>query len=275
MADGMISVGLYNSANASCSDNFGNALVSTFSPAQCPFVLGPISAEVYPYKIRYRTDSAWVGGDIHVKFTVDGNVLFSQTLTSAMITASDGVRTDWQIVDWPLHSMISMSVGPASACEDEKSYTDQYLITLNGFYKDGTPVTLTKTITLNGGSDYTPLGFSGQTNWYKSLGGINRATVRALNGSSKNGQLAIYAGIFQVSVNLFGLITDTVGTLFDTALVGRFDLKECELYGRPIADDGIGFQQGADDKLSYGLQNIRERVEDMAGTIKIRTAPLS
>lgn len=48
--------------------------------------------------------------------------------------------------------------------------------------------------------------------------------------------------------------------------------KETELQLK-MTDDGIGFQQGADDKLSYGLQNIRERVEDMAGTIKIRTAP--
>ena len=27
------------------------------------------------------------------------------------------------------------------------------------------------------------------------------------------------------------------------------------------------------ERLSYGLKNIQERVEDMAGTIKIRTSP--
>lgn len=40
-----------------------------------------------------------------------------------------------------------------------------------------------------------------------------------------------------------------------------------------MTDDGVGFQQEMDEELSYGLQNIRERVEDMAGTISIRTAP--
>ena len=104
---------------------------------------------------------------------------------------------------------VRLVIGGCSSCLDERIYADDYLITLNGFYKDGSPVTLTKTVTLTGGTDYMPLGFSDQTDFWKSLGGITRATVRALNGSSKNGQLAIYARIFQVSVNLFGLITDT------------------------------------------------------------------
>lgn len=40
-----------------------------------------------------------------------------------------------------------------------------------------------------------------------------------------------------------------------------------------MTDDGVGFVQEKDQELSYGLQNIQERVEDMAGTLKIRTAP--
>lgn len=40
-----------------------------------------------------------------------------------------------------------------------------------------------------------------------------------------------------------------------------------------MADDGVGFEQSEDQKISYGLENIQERVEDMAGTLKIRTAP--
>lgn len=40
-----------------------------------------------------------------------------------------------------------------------------------------------------------------------------------------------------------------------------------------MIDDGVGFVQEKDQELSYGLQNIQERVEDMAGTLKIRTAP--
>lgn len=40
-----------------------------------------------------------------------------------------------------------------------------------------------------------------------------------------------------------------------------------------MTDDGVGFVQDEEQELSYGLQNIQERVEDMAGTLKIRTAP--
>ena len=40
-----------------------------------------------------------------------------------------------------------------------------------------------------------------------------------------------------------------------------------------VVDNGIGFQWGSLDDLSYGLRNIKERVEDMAGTVQLLTAP--
>ena len=40
-----------------------------------------------------------------------------------------------------------------------------------------------------------------------------------------------------------------------------------------VVDNGIGFQLGSLDELSYGLRNIKERVEDMAGTVQLLTAP--
>ncbi|MBY5035418.1 sensor histidine kinase [Streptococcus gallolyticus] len=40
-----------------------------------------------------------------------------------------------------------------------------------------------------------------------------------------------------------------------------------------MTDDGVGFEQSDEKDMSYGLQNIQDRVEDMAGTVKIRTAP--
>jgi NarL family two-component system sensor histidine kinase LiaS len=40
-----------------------------------------------------------------------------------------------------------------------------------------------------------------------------------------------------------------------------------------MVDDGVGFVNNDQQNISYGLGNIQERVEDMAGTIKIRTAP--
>ena len=40
-----------------------------------------------------------------------------------------------------------------------------------------------------------------------------------------------------------------------------------------VADNGRGFQLDDVDELSYGLRNIKERVEDMAGTLQLLTAP--
>ncbi len=40
-----------------------------------------------------------------------------------------------------------------------------------------------------------------------------------------------------------------------------------------VVDNGIGFQLGSLDDLSYGLRNIKERVEDMAGMVQLLTAP--
>ena len=40
-----------------------------------------------------------------------------------------------------------------------------------------------------------------------------------------------------------------------------------------VVDNGIGFQLGSLDDLSYGLRNIKERGEDMAGTVQLLTAP--
>ena len=40
-----------------------------------------------------------------------------------------------------------------------------------------------------------------------------------------------------------------------------------------VVDNGLGFQLDDVDELSYGLRNIKERVEDMAGSIQLLTAP--
>ena len=40
-----------------------------------------------------------------------------------------------------------------------------------------------------------------------------------------------------------------------------------------VVDNGCGFQLDDVDELSYGLRNIKERVEDMAGSIQLLTAP--
>ena len=40
-----------------------------------------------------------------------------------------------------------------------------------------------------------------------------------------------------------------------------------------IADDGVGFDPESLGELSYGMKNIQDRVDDMAGRIKILASP--
>ncbi|HEL2576477.1 MULTISPECIES: sensor histidine kinase [Streptococcus] len=79
-----------------------------------------------------------------------------------------------------------------------------------------------------------------------------------------------------IEEHLFRIAQEIISNTLRHAKAKQLDVyliqKETELQLK-MTDDGIGFQQEDDGELSYGLQNIRERVEDMAGTIKIRTAP--
>ena len=50
-------------------------------------------------------------------------------------------------------------------------------------------------------------------------------------------------------------------------------IKRKRNYSLKVADNGRGFQLDDVDELSYGLRNIKERVEDMAGSIQLLTAP--
>ena len=40
-----------------------------------------------------------------------------------------------------------------------------------------------------------------------------------------------------------------------------------------VVDNGRGFRSDDVDELSYGLRNVKERVEDMVGTVQLMTAP--
>lgn len=79
-----------------------------------------------------------------------------------------------------------------------------------------------------------------------------------------------------IEEHLFRIAQEIISNTLRHAKAKHLDVyliqKETELQLK-MTDDGIGFQKEADEELSYGLQNIRERVEDMAGTIAIRTAP--
>lgn len=68
------------------------------------------------------------------------------------------------------------------------------------------------------------------------------------------------------------IISNTLRHAQATNLAVYLIQRETELQLK-MADDGKGFVQGQETDLSYGLTNIRERVDDMAGSLQIRTAP--
>ena len=76
--------------------------------------------------------------------------------------------------------------------------------------------------------------------------------------------------------HLFRIVQEIVSNTLKHARAQQMDVflhQEGKQLHLRMVDDGIGFEQEKLERLSYGLKNIQERVEDMAGTIKIRTSP--
>lgn len=76
--------------------------------------------------------------------------------------------------------------------------------------------------------------------------------------------------------HLFRIVQEIVSNTLKHARAHQMDVflyREGKQLHLRMVDDGVGFEQEKLERLSYGLKNIQERVEDMAGTIKIRTSP--
>ncbi|GGE28831.1 sensor histidine kinase [Streptococcus himalayensis] len=80
----------------------------------------------------------------------------------------------------------------------------------------------------------------------------------------------------QVEEHIFRIAQEIISNTLRHANASRLDVylyqmdQELQL---KMVDDGIGFEQGKTDELSYGLKNIEERVQDMAGELQLLTAP--
>ena len=80
----------------------------------------------------------------------------------------------------------------------------------------------------------------------------------------------------QIEEHIFRIAQEIISNTLRHAEASRMDIF---LIQRPhelqlkMADNGVGFEQTGEEEMSYGLRNIRERVADMAGTLKILTAP--
>ena len=80
----------------------------------------------------------------------------------------------------------------------------------------------------------------------------------------------------QIEEHIFRIIQEIINNTLRHAQASRLDIY---LYQTPnrlklkVSDDGIGFDPASLTDMSYGLKNIEDRVHDMAGTLKILTAP--
>ena len=80
----------------------------------------------------------------------------------------------------------------------------------------------------------------------------------------------------QIEEHIFRIIQEIINNTLRHAQASRLDIY---LYQTPnrlklkVSDDGIGFDPTSLADMSYGLKNIEDRVHDMAGTLKILTAP--
>ena len=80
----------------------------------------------------------------------------------------------------------------------------------------------------------------------------------------------------KIEEHIFRILQELISNTLRHAQASCLDVylyqTEVELQLK-VVDNGIGFQLGSLDDLSYGLRNIKERVEDMAGTVQLLTAP--
>ncbi|MBS4948091.1 MAG: sensor histidine kinase [Streptococcus mitis] len=80
----------------------------------------------------------------------------------------------------------------------------------------------------------------------------------------------------KIEEHIFRILQELISNTLRHAQASRLDVylyqTDFELQLK-VVDNGIGFQLGSLDDLSYGLRNIKERVEDMAGKVQLLTAP--
>jgi len=80
----------------------------------------------------------------------------------------------------------------------------------------------------------------------------------------------------KIEEHVFRIVQELISNTLRHAQASCLDVylyqMETELQLK-VVDNGRGFQTDDVDELSYGLRNIKERVEDMAGSIQLLTAP--
>ena len=80
----------------------------------------------------------------------------------------------------------------------------------------------------------------------------------------------------KIEEHIFRILQELISNTLRHAQASCLDVylyqKDVEVQLK-VVDNGIGFQLGSLDDLSYGLRNIKERVEDMTGTVQLLTAP--
>lgn len=80
----------------------------------------------------------------------------------------------------------------------------------------------------------------------------------------------------KIEEHIFRIVQELISNTLRHAQASRLDLYLYQKTGElqlKVVDDGLGFQENQLDEWSYGLRNIRDRVEDMAGILQVMTAP--
>ena len=79
-----------------------------------------------------------------------------------------------------------------------------------------------------------------------------------------------------IEEHIFRIVQEVVSNTLKHAHAKRLDvylLQTEQSLHLKLADDGVGFDPESLGELSYGMKNIQDRVDDMAGRIKILTSP--
>ncbi|MEX2246589.1 MAG: sensor histidine kinase [Dehalococcoidia bacterium] len=79
------------------------------------------------------------------------------------------------------------------------------------------------------------------------------------------------------SAALYRIVQEGLGNIFRHARASKVDIAVTFSDGRvtlAIADDGVGMEEhGPDGRVGHGMSNLRRRVEDLHGTLDVRSTP--
>ena len=225
----------------SCPDNptipILGSITSGGTATQAIFYFHSIVAYGIPSKKKFT---------VEVLNSANNAILYSKVLfTDDIKLHSNGWSTPSFAV--PLTTNLSRRLRISSwedVCEDERNYSNNYRITLNGEDSFGNQVSKNFEVNIQAGKTYLSESMADFTNWFS----INRVTARSISGSSKNGVVQMGMRIYKTPTSPEGFVLGFADVFMEEQIFATATFQECETYAH-IDTTGIQIGNTTSSKL--------------------------